>query len=193
MICIILTKKKSPTDGCHASVARRWGMRLKLSNTTQTICLSAAALTIAACGGEPSSSSSELFGASTQAITSRQEAETLAIQLLGGRVLTSEEDNERGRDVYEVEVMRDSGSIVEIEFEVSTGRVLEVESDSPMQGDDLNVGEGFLTLQDAIAIARERRAGTVVEWEIERDEDDRRLGMGDRDPRRPGQRGRSRG
>ena len=147
-------------------------MRLMNFNT-QTFCLAAVVLSAVACGGDSSSSSSPaLFEASTRTIDSRQEAESLAVQLLGGRVLTSEEDVERGRDVYEVEVMRETGSVVEIEIEVSTGRVLEVEGDSLAEGDDLNVGEGLLTLREAIAIALEGRSGAVVEWEIERDEDD---------------------
>ena len=48
---------------------------------------------------------------------------------------------------------------------------MEVESDWPVDGDDLDVGEGLLTLQEAISVALAIQPGTVVEWEIERDED----------------------
>ena len=93
-------------------------MRHNLSNTTKTICL--AAITAVVACGDDTSSAPQLFGVSDQAIESRQEAEAFAVQLLGGRVLTSEQDFERGRDVYEVEIIRASGAIVEIEIEVST-------------------------------------------------------------------------
>ncbi|MEM7678503.1 MAG: PepSY domain-containing protein, partial [Myxococcota bacterium] len=121
----------------------------------------AALVGLAACGGE-TSVSSELFENSRRAVASRQDAENLAIELLGGRVLASEQDFERGRDVYEIEVMRPSGAVVEIEIEVSTGRVLEVEGHSLFPGDDLNVSDELLTLQQAITVALARQPGTVI-------------------------------
>ncbi|MEL7371364.1 MAG: PepSY domain-containing protein [Myxococcota bacterium] len=146
-------------------------MRLNLFNKAQMF-WPAAVVCLAACGDNASTSFAGLFSDSSRAIASRQEAEALAGQLVGGRVLTSKQDVERDRDVYGVEVVRPSGSVVEIEIEVSTGRVVEVESDSPAAEDDLDVGGGLLTLQQAIAIALENSPGTVVAWEIERNEDD---------------------
>jgi uncharacterized membrane protein YkoI len=126
-----------------------------------------------ACGDDGASSGAGLFGTSASGLVTRQEAEDLAVQLLGGRILASERDFERGREVFEIEVLRLSGSVVEIEIEVESGLVHEVESESPVEGDDLDVGGGLLTLQEAIDIARGTVTGTttVVEWEIERDED----------------------
>lgn len=125
--------------------------------------------------GDDASTGAGLFGTSASGLVTRQEAEDLAVQLLGGRILASEQEFERGREVFEIEVLRLSGSVVEIEIELETGLVHEVESDSPVEGDDLDVGGGLLTLQEAIEIARRSVAGstTVVEWEIERDEDGR--------------------
>lgn len=127
----------------------------------------------AACGGmaaEPG-----LFETTASGLVTRQEAEDRAVQLLGGQVLSSEREFERGYEVFEIEVLRLSGSMVEIEIEVESGRVLEVESRSPVEGDDLDVGGGLLTLRQAIDIARTIVSGTatLLEWEIERDEDDR--------------------
>jgi len=131
---------------------------------------------VAACGNDGATGEPGLFGTSERALVERREAEDLAVRLLGGRILASEKEFERGREVFEVDVLRLSGSVVEIEIEVETGRVREVECESPVEGDDLDVGQGLLTLQRAIEIARGAVTGTstVVEWEIERDEDSRR-------------------
>lgn len=129
----------------------------------------------AACGDDEMAGEPGLFGTTASGLVTRQEAEDRAVQLLGGQILASEREFERGREVFEVEVLRLSGSVVEIEIEVESGRVLEVESESPVEGDDLDVGGGLLTLREAIDIARGTVTGTttLVEWEIERDEDGR--------------------
>jgi len=131
---------------------------------------------VVACGedGVPTSSKS-LFDISSSSLTSREEAEDLAVRLLGGRILASERRQERGREVFEIEVLRLSGSVVEIDVEAASGRVLEVESESPVEGDDLDVGSGLLTLREAIDIARRTVTGTttLVAWEIELDDDAR--------------------
>jgi len=100
-------------------------------------------------------------------------ARDLAEALLGGQATEVEFEVERGLDVYEVEVIRPSGSEVEIEIAAASGRVLEIESDDPVAGDDLDVGPGFLTLQEAIAAAAMVADGALSEWELEIEDDGR--------------------
>lgn len=148
------------------AIGRMENQKLKLRNITWTGVFPI----VVACGtGMPDSNN--LFGLSESGLVTRQEAEARALELLDGRVLSSERDEERGIDVYEIDVLRASGSVVEITIVVETGLVIEVESHSPADGDDLDVGGGLLTLRQAKDIATAERPGRVVGWEIERDED----------------------
>lgn len=100
-------------------------------------------------------------------------ARSIAERLLGGQALAIEFEVERGLDVYEVEVRRPSGSVVEIEIAAVNGGILEIESDEPVAGDDLDVGPDFLTLQQAIAAAAMVADGALSEWELEFEDDGR--------------------
>ena len=97
-------------------------------------------------------------------------AETAAVNLLGGGVVVdSDRDEDEGLELWEVYVRRPSGSIVEVEFEIATGDVHEVESESPVEGDDLILEPGFISLLEAIDLATTRRPGVVTAWELERE------------------------
>ncbi|HJL39896.1 MAG TPA: PepSY domain-containing protein [Myxococcales bacterium LLY-WYZ-16_1] len=130
-------------------------------------------LGVAACGSGSGMDPSEsgLFGTAAGALN-REEAEKTAASLLNGRVLASENALERGAEVYEVDVLLPSGAVVEVEIEVATGRVVELECENPQPDDDVDVGSGLLTLQQALDVALGTTDDQVVEWEIERDEDD---------------------
>jgi uncharacterized membrane protein YkoI len=143
---------------------------MKYKHTLGTGALALTLTLTSACGddGQPTTG---LFETTGRAVVTRQEAEGLARSLLGGTVLASERDEERGVDVFEIDLLLASGGVVEITIEVESGLVVEVESDSPVEGDDIDVGGGLLTLQEAISLARAEQPGTVVGWEIERDED----------------------
>jgi uncharacterized membrane protein YkoI len=44
-----------------------------------------------------------------------------------GRILEAELEHEHGRYVYELEILYDDGSVVEMEYDAETGELLEIE------------------------------------------------------------------
>ena len=44
-----------------------------------------------------------------------------------GRILEAELEQEHGRYVYELEILYDDGSVVELEYDAQTGELLEIE------------------------------------------------------------------
>lgn len=130
-----------------------------------------------ACGGEelPASAltSQDLAGGPFDApeqTLDRSAAEARAAGFFGGTVISSEVDVERGLAVFEIDVLLPSGAVVEVELEESTGRVVEIEGEVGPFTDALTFGDGFISLADAIAAARELSAAPVVEWELELDD-----------------------
>ncbi len=99
----------------------------------------------------------------------RRGAERRALELLGGTVLAAERSEERGLPVFEVDVRRASGALVEIDLAVADGSVVEIECDHPAD-DDLEVEPGFLSLAEARRIALDLRPGRVTRWELELDD-----------------------
>lgn len=101
---------------------------------------------------------------------SREQAEDIALKLLGGRVLDTDFESDDGSAYYDIEVERESGSRVEVEIDALTGKVLEVEAYNADDTDDFDPGEGFVTLQDALAAAKAEVPGQLIHWEFEQDD-----------------------
>lgn len=136
-------------------------------------------LLLAACGGDPDAAPGTLVGLSDltgspfvagSGAVDRAGAEQRALDLLGGTVLDVEAEFERGLEIWEVEVRRSSGALVEIDIVAESGDVLEIECDRHVAGDDLSVEPGYLSLAEAIRIATDARSGTVEAWELELDD-----------------------
>jgi len=135
-------------------------------------------LPLAACGGAdtvaPGDLSPSPFSTTAQGLVSQPEAESVAAQAAGGTVMGSELRLERGLEVYEVDVLRPSGTLVQVEVVRETGEILEMEARHHQAGDDdITLDDRFLSLEDALARGQEHEAGEVEEWELELDEQHR--------------------
>ncbi len=129
-----------------------------------------------ACGGTMSDGASlstrDLEGGpfeSTSEVQDRASAEARAQSFFGGDVISSKVDVERGLSVFEIKILLASGAVIEVTLEESTGRLVQIEHESGPVTDDLDVGAGFVTLAQALATARDHRAGDIVDWELELD------------------------
>ncbi len=128
---------------------------------------------LVACGGAATDGTSlsthDLEGGpfdSTPEVQDRGSAEARAVALFGGDVISSKLDVERGLSVFEIKLLLPSSAVIEVSIEESTGHLVQVEHESGPLTDDLQLGDGFLSLAEALAKA----TGDVVDYELELDD-----------------------
>lgn len=64
-----------------------------------------------------------------QQVISEQEAKSIALQQVKGRVLHVDLDTDNGKIKYEVIIMTDQNKVFEVEIDAQTGKVLKVEQE----------------------------------------------------------------
>ena len=106
-----------------------------------------------------------------------EEAESKAVETVGGKVTKVEFDRERSGDIYEVEVISD-GVEYDLDIDAKTGEVLRTEKDDDDDSYDTNEkvlasDEKLLTTDEVVAIALKKAQGTVTDVEL--DDDDGRM------------------
>ena len=108
-----------------------------------------------------------------------EEAESKAVETVGGKVTKVEFDRERSGDIYEVEVISDSVEY-DLDIDAKTGEVLRTEKDDDDDDDSYDTNkkvgaldEKILTTDEVVAIALEKAKGTVTDVEL--DDDDGRM------------------
>ncbi|WII36691.1 PepSY domain-containing protein [Paenibacillus thiaminolyticus] len=62
-------------------------------------------------------------------VISEQEAKSIALQQVKGRVLHVDLDTDNGKIKYEVIIMTDQNKVFEVEIDAQTGKVLKVEQE----------------------------------------------------------------
>ncbi|BFH11702.1 hypothetical protein J6TS7_08010 [Paenibacillus dendritiformis] len=65
----------------------------------------------------------------SQRVISEQEAKSIALQQVKGRVLHVDLDTDNGKIKYEVIIMTDQNKVFEVEIDAQTGKVLKVEQE----------------------------------------------------------------
>lgn len=110
-------------------------------------------------------------------ILSIEQAESKAIETVGGKVTKVEFDRERSGDIYEVEVISD-GVEYDLDIDAKTGEVLRTEIDDDDDSYNTNQkatasDEKLLTIDEVVAIALKKAKGTVTDVEL--DDDDGRM------------------
>ena len=111
----------------------------------------------------------------SQGVLSVEEAESIAVEAVGGKVTEVEYDRERSGDIYEIEVISD-GVEYDLDIDAKTGEVLRTEKDDEDSYHTNKVrasGEKLLTIDEVVAIALEKAKGTVTDVEL--DDDDGRM------------------
>ena len=105
-----------------------------------------------------------------------EEAESKAVETVGGKVTKVEFERERSGDIYEVEVISD-GIEYDLDIDAKTGEVLRTEKDDDDSYDTNKKirasDEKLLTIDEVIAIALKKAKGTVTDVEL--DDDDGRM------------------
>ncbi len=92
--------------------------------------------------------------------------------LQGATVVDFEVDEERGLTVWKIAIKFETGSYLEIVIVPELAKVLEVEGQRGPFDYDLDFGDGFVTLQQAIDAALEAvGSGEVIRWELELEEE----------------------
>lgn len=90
----------------------------------------------------------------------------------GGKVMEAKKEHENGKQVFEVEILKD-GKMTEISIEAATGKIVESSTENFFSS-LFNLGEGKqrealegakISLEEAITIAQKDRTGQVVEAE----------------------------
>ena len=138
--------------------------------------LSAIAVTVAflsGCGGDTAETmtNDSPFGSNTSQTLSATEAEARATAIISGVVVSSRRRVRNGIDIYEVYVQTESGAVVSVYISVQDGSILEVEQESGGEVPNFQPADGFIALETAIEQALAERAGDVIRWELELDDD----------------------
>lgn len=115
----------------------------------------------------------------SEGILSIEQAESKAIESVGGKVTKVEFEREKSGDIYEVEVISD-GVEYDLDIDAKTGEVLRTEKDTDDDDDSdhenekaLTSDEKLLTMDEVVAIALKKAKGTVTDVEL--DDDDGRM------------------
>ena len=94
-----------------------------------------------------------------------------AVAIVPGDVISVEAEEEFGQLIWELLILTESGSTVEVEL-WEDGSLMEIESKTTPFDYVVNPGEGFLSFSEAKAIALEEVNADLIEWELELDGDD---------------------
>ncbi|MCM3610637.1 PepSY domain-containing protein [Planococcus sp. MERTA32b] len=131
-------------------------------------------------GGE-NSKSAETQNTATEKLIGIEKASSIALGLSDGKVISTELDEDDGRQHYEVEV-QDSDYEYDYEIDAFSGEVLERDRDRLDDDDDREVslensngtqasGDKMISAEQAAEIAlKESGGGAVVELELDRDD-----------------------
>jgi uncharacterized membrane protein YkoI len=96
-----------------------------------------------------------------------------ALEIVPGTVTETESDTERGLAVWEVKVRTASGGLVEIKIVAENGAVLELEGETGPFDYEVTPGAPLVNLSTARAAATAAQAGTLKQWELELEEQNR--------------------
>lgn len=100
-------------------------------------------------------------------------ASARALEIVAGSVTKVEADTERGLAVWEVKVRTASGGLVELKIVQENGAVLEMEGETGPFDYDVTPGAPLVSLAAARAAAEAAQPGTLKQWELELEENNR--------------------
>lgn len=104
------------------------------------------------------------------AIFSSNQAASKALQIVSGQVTSTELDSAGVTNEWDVTVMTDAGSEIEIEFDQATGELLEIKGDHAPFTYEVNPGLGLIVFSQAKEIALgEVDFGEIEDWELDKD------------------------
>lgn len=94
-------------------------------------------------------------------------------EIFSGVVIEIKAGEERGLAVWEIEIKFEGGGKIEIVIVQEAGKVLEIEGQAGPFDFDLDPGESFISLNEAIEIAHSVMEGELERWELELEEDNK--------------------